>query len=136
MTLGLEERAWRCCATGLAERSRLAVSWRISECLPGISGDAELVIYRVAQEALTKRRAPLGLTRGPELSLQPADGRVVLTVRDAGARPRPRAGARERDPRDARGAPGWSAPRSRSTNRDPGARDRGSSSRWPMVGPA
>jgi two-component system sensor histidine kinase UhpB len=41
------------------------------------------VIYRVAQEALTNVARHSG-SRQAELSLQPADGRVVLTVRDAG----------------------------------------------------
>jgi two-component system sensor histidine kinase UhpB len=80
--LGLESALAVLCDR-LAERLRLAVSCRISDRLPGISSDAELVIYRVAQEALTNVARHSG-SHEAELSLQPADGRVVLTVRDAG----------------------------------------------------
>src|SRR5207248_122707 len=56
---------------------------RISERLPALSTDAELVIYRVAQEALTNVVRHSG-SRRAELRLEPDDGRVVLTVRDEG----------------------------------------------------
>jgi two-component system sensor histidine kinase UhpB len=68
----------------LAERSSLDVTFRIAEQLPELSSDAELVIYRVAQEALTNVARHSGSERA-QLSLEPADGRVILTVRDEGA---------------------------------------------------
>ena len=80
--LGLESALAVLCDR-LAERSRLEVRCRIAEPLPGMSPDAELVIYRVAQEALTNVARHSG-ARDAELSLEPADGRVVLTVRDGG----------------------------------------------------
>jgi two-component system sensor histidine kinase UhpB len=66
-----------------AERSGLRVSCRISEPLPELSRDAELVIYRVAQEALTNVARHSGSERA-ELRLDPMDGHLVLTVRDHG----------------------------------------------------
>ena len=59
-------------------RSRLG-----SPTLPQLTREAELVIYRVAQEALTNVARHSG-AGAAELTLQPADGRVVLTVRDHG----------------------------------------------------
>jgi two-component system sensor histidine kinase UhpB len=67
----------------LAERSSLEVTCRISEQLAELSSDAELVVYRVAQEALTNVARHSGSDRA-ELSLEPADGRVILIVRDEG----------------------------------------------------
>jgi two-component system sensor histidine kinase UhpB len=51
--------------------------------LPTLASDIELVIYRVAQEALTNvlRHAHASQV---DLSLRHAEGRVVLTVRDDG----------------------------------------------------
>jgi two-component system sensor histidine kinase UhpB len=80
--LGLESALAVLCDR-FAERSKMEVSCRIAEPLPALSSDAELVIYRVAQEALTNVARHSGAGEA-ELSLQPADGRVVLTVRDAG----------------------------------------------------
>jgi two-component system sensor histidine kinase UhpB len=59
------------------------VSCRIAEPLPALSSDAELVIYRVAQEALTNVARHSGAGEA-ELSLRPDNGRVVLTVSDEG----------------------------------------------------
>jgi two-component system sensor histidine kinase UhpB len=80
--LGLESALAVLCDR-VAERSRMEVSCRIAEPLPVLSRDAELVIYRVAQEALTNVARHSGSSEA-ELSLRPADGRVVLTVRDEG----------------------------------------------------
>ena len=85
--LGLESALAVLCDR-FAERARLEVSCRISERLPELPADAELVIYRVAQEALTNVARHSG-TDHAELSLEPADGRVVLTVRDEGRGLRP-----------------------------------------------
>lgn len=80
--LGLESALAVLCDR-FAQRSGLEVAYRVAEPLPELSSDAELVIYRVAQEALTNVARHSGADRA-ELSLQPDDGRLVLTVRDEG----------------------------------------------------
>jgi two-component system, NarL family, sensor histidine kinase UhpB len=80
--LGLESALAVLCDR-FAERSRMEVSCLIAEPLPALSSDAELVIYRVAQEALTNVARHSGAGEA-ELSLLPDDGRVVLTVSDQG----------------------------------------------------
>lgn len=67
----------------VADQSGIAVRRTISVELPPLSPQAELVIYRVAQEALanTLRHAD---ARSAELALTAADGRVALVVRDDG----------------------------------------------------
>ncbi len=58
--LGLESALAVLCDR-FAQRSGLEVAYRVAEPLPELSSDAELVIYRVAQEALTnvaRHRAP------------------------------------------------------------------------------
>ena len=130
---------WPCCATGSHERSGLDVTCRVAEPLPAaLAPDAELVIYRVAQEALTNVARHSGSDRA-ELSLQPDDDRRRAH------RARPTAGASanggtdgQRDPRHARagGADRRRArdPRSRAPAGDRGApsvaaRGRGDESR-------
>jgi two-component system sensor histidine kinase UhpB len=66
-----------------SERSGLDVEWRIAESLPPLSPEAELVIYRVAQEALTNVARHSGSARA-QLELGISDGRVSLSVRDWG----------------------------------------------------
>jgi two-component system sensor histidine kinase UhpB len=72
----------------LGERVRaqagLHVEQRVPATLPPLSEDEELVVYRVAQEALTNVIRHAGCQRA-ELSLQPQDGALVLEVRDEGA---------------------------------------------------
>lgn len=80
--LGLESALAVLCDR-FAERSGLDVSCRIAPQLPALPGDLELVIYRVAQEALTNVARHSGSPRA-ELGLEPEDGRLVLTVRDEG----------------------------------------------------
>jgi two-component system, NarL family, sensor histidine kinase UhpB len=80
--LGLESALAVLCDR-FAQRSGLEVACQVAEPLPELSPDAELVIYRVAQEALTNVARHSGTDRA-ELSLQPDDGRLVLTVRDEG----------------------------------------------------
>jgi two-component system sensor histidine kinase UhpB len=80
--LGLESALSVLCDR-FAERSGLQVSCRMAEQLPELSPDAELVIYRVAQEALTNVARHSG-SRTAELALQPDDGHVLLSVRDRG----------------------------------------------------
>jgi two-component system, NarL family, sensor histidine kinase UhpB len=66
-----------------AERSSLEVSERIDPGLPQLAPDKELVIYRVAQEALTNVARHSGSDHA-ELTLSSEDRRLVLTVRDQG----------------------------------------------------
>jgi two-component system sensor histidine kinase UhpB len=80
--LGLESALAVLCDR-LAQRSGLAISCKIDSELPELSSDAELVIYRVAQEALTNVARHSGSKRA-ELSVQRDHGGVVLTVRDSG----------------------------------------------------
>ena len=80
--LGLESALAVLCDR-FAERSALDVSCRIAPELPELPGDVELVIYRVAQEALTNVARHSG-SPCAELRLRPDDGRLVLTVRDEG----------------------------------------------------
>jgi two-component system sensor histidine kinase UhpB len=71
----------------LAERfSRqfdLEVSEQIAPNLPPLSEEAELVVYRVAQEALTNVARHAASTRA-KLILDEDGGRLILTVRDYG----------------------------------------------------
>jgi two-component system sensor histidine kinase UhpB len=80
--LGLESALAVLCDR-FAERTGLEVSYQFEQQLPELSAEAELVIYRVAQEALTNVARHSGSDRA-ELSLQRDDGEVVLTVRDHG----------------------------------------------------
>ncbi len=68
----------------MTRRTGLLVERRISPALPALDPEEELVVYRVAQEALTNvvRHAA---TRSAELCLDARDGRVELEVRDGGA---------------------------------------------------
>jgi two-component system sensor histidine kinase UhpB len=66
-----------------AERSGLDAACDVAEQLPPLSPDAELVIYRIAQESLTNIARHSGSTSA-ELRLQTDDGHVALTVRDKG----------------------------------------------------
>ncbi len=65
------------------ERSVLDVVERVSPDLPHLNPDVELVVYRVAQEALTNVARHSGSDRA-ELALETTDGQVVLTVSDRG----------------------------------------------------
>jgi two-component system, NarL family, sensor histidine kinase UhpB len=66
-----------------AQQSGLDVACAVAEVLPDLPASTELVIYRVAQEALTNVARHSGSERA-ELSLQPQDSQIVLTVRDHG----------------------------------------------------
>lgn len=81
--LGLESALAVLCDRFM-QRSGLNVSCEVAERLPELAQDAELVIYRVAQEALTNVARHSGSHRA-QLSLQAADGEIVLTVRDDGS---------------------------------------------------
>ena len=66
-----------------AERSLLDVEEDVEPDLPLLSADVELVIYRVAQEALTNVARHSGSDRA-ELNLRTEDGHLLLTVSDLG----------------------------------------------------
>jgi two-component system sensor histidine kinase UhpB len=70
-------------ATGFAEHSGLSVRPELAADLPALAPEADLAIYRVAQEGLTNvaRHAEAG---GVVLALQAVNGNVVLRIRDDG----------------------------------------------------
>ncbi|HET9102453.1 MAG TPA: histidine kinase [Solirubrobacteraceae bacterium] len=65
------------------ERAGLTVEQRVATELPELDAEAELVVYRVAQEALTNVARHAGTDRA-RLALDPAPGGLTLTVSDAG----------------------------------------------------
>jgi two-component system sensor histidine kinase UhpB len=69
--------------TQVARRSGIDIRRDIESKLPQLPPEEELVVYRVAQEALTNVARHSGATRA-ELALGHDDGRVVLLVRDDG----------------------------------------------------
>jgi two-component system, NarL family, sensor histidine kinase UhpB len=79
--LGLQS-ALAALATAFGEQARVRVERRLDSALP-LSEEQELVVYRVAQEALTNvaRHAHAAEV---QLWLQRTDGQIVLTVRDDG----------------------------------------------------
>ena len=68
----------------VAELSELEVAVHVQPGLPALGGDAELVLYRVAQEALTNVARHAGASRA-EVRLTTAGGRPTLEVHDDGA---------------------------------------------------
>ncbi|MBV8955027.1 MAG: HAMP domain-containing sensor histidine kinase [Solirubrobacterales bacterium] len=80
--LGLESALAVLCDR-FAERTGLEVSCEIAPQLPSLSPETELVIYRVAQEALTNVARHSGSERA-ELRVQDDDGHILLTVCDRG----------------------------------------------------
>ena len=81
--LGLESALAVLCDR-FAERAGLEISCRVrSDALPSVSREVELVIYRVAQEALTNVARHSGSATA-ELTLEADDGGVLLAVRDSG----------------------------------------------------
>ena len=70
-------------AQRLAERSGLEVVESVAPELPRLAPEVELVVYRVAQEALTNVARHSG-SDCAELALQTEDGRLLLTVTDRG----------------------------------------------------
>jgi two-component system, NarL family, sensor histidine kinase UhpB len=70
-------------ASGFAERAGLRVRRRLDVELPPLGHEAELVIYRVAQESLTNVVRHAG-ANAVELALERRDGAVLLRVRDDG----------------------------------------------------
>jgi len=80
--LGLANSLRELC-TMFSARAGLRIERRIAPTLPRMSPDAELVIYRVAQESLTNAARHSGATR-VELRLDRVPGGVVLRVADNG----------------------------------------------------
>ena len=70
-------------ATEFSDHSSASVRRSFAPGLPALSQEAEVVVYRVAQEALTNA-ARHADARAVELSLQRLGDRVVLEVRDDG----------------------------------------------------
>lgn len=68
----------------LRQQTGLELDQDVASGLPPLTPDEELVVYRVAQEALTNVIRHAGVSRA-ELALRPRDGELVLEVRDAGA---------------------------------------------------
>jgi len=66
-----------------SERAGLQIHSRLPESMPPISDDAELVVFRVAQESLTNAARHAETSR-VDLSLERNGRRLVLRVRDYG----------------------------------------------------
>src|ERR1700748_3027367 len=80
--LGLESALAVLCER-FAERSGLEVRQRIGPDLPVLTPEAELVVYRVAQEPLTNAPRHSGVATA-KLELAHRDGMLTLTVVDSG----------------------------------------------------
>jgi two-component system, NarL family, sensor histidine kinase UhpB len=80
--LGLESALAVLCER-FAERSGLAVRQQVADHLPDLSPDEELVLYRVAQEALTNVARHSRATEA-DLALAREHGALTLTVTDDG----------------------------------------------------
>jgi two-component system, NarL family, sensor histidine kinase UhpB len=80
--LGLHS-ALRGLAARLQRQTRLAVERRLDDDLPPLDEDAEIVVYRVAQEALTNVARHAGATR-VVIALGRDGDAVTLTVEDDG----------------------------------------------------
>jgi two-component system sensor histidine kinase UhpB len=80
--LGLESALAVLCER-FAERTGLRVTQRVAAELPALSPEAELVLYRVAQEALTNVARHSGAQEA-ELELAGSGDRLTLTVSDRG----------------------------------------------------
>jgi two-component system sensor histidine kinase UhpB len=79
--LGLES-ALAALAASIGEQAQLRIDRRLEPGLP-LSQEQELVVYRIAQEALTNVARHADATE-VQLHLERTDGRAILTVRDDG----------------------------------------------------
>ncbi len=79
--LGLES-ALAALAAGIGEQAHLRIERRLEPGLP-LSQEQELVVYRIAQEALTNVARHADATE-VQLHLERTNGRAILTVRDDG----------------------------------------------------
>jgi two-component system sensor histidine kinase UhpB len=80
--LGLESALAVLCER-FEDRSGLEVNPRLDPDLPALTPEVELVVYRVAQEALTNVARHSGAGRA-ELTLARSDGHLMLSVSDRG----------------------------------------------------
>ncbi len=80
--LGLSS-AMSALATDFSEASEVPVAQRLDQRLPALSRDAELVLYRIAQESLTNIARHAGASR-VELALTGERDGVVLRITDDG----------------------------------------------------
>jgi two-component system sensor histidine kinase UhpB len=80
--LGLAS-ALKSLATRFTEQAGLELEWNFAQALPPLTPDAELALYRVAQESLTNVARHAHANR-VWLSLQPGRDSVVLRVVDDG----------------------------------------------------
>jgi two-component system sensor histidine kinase UhpB len=80
--LGLSS-AMSALATDFSEASEVPVAQRLDQRLPALSRDAELVLYRIAQESLTNIARHAGASR-VELALTGEGDGVVLRITDDG----------------------------------------------------
>jgi two-component system sensor histidine kinase UhpB len=70
-------------AAGFADRSGILISRRLPDVAPPLGAEAELVVFRVAQESLTNAARHAETTR-VDLTLERTGRRIVLRVRDYG----------------------------------------------------
>jgi two-component system, NarL family, sensor histidine kinase UhpB len=70
-------------ASSFAERAGLRIRRRLPDAMPSIGDEAELVVFRVAQESLTNAARHAESTR-VDLTLERTGRRIVLHVRDYG----------------------------------------------------
>jgi two-component system sensor histidine kinase UhpB len=70
-------------AVTFAQRTGMRIGRHLDENLPPLPADAELALFRVAQESLTNAARHAGTGR-LDLSLEPAPDGVLLRVRDYG----------------------------------------------------
>jgi two-component system sensor histidine kinase UhpB len=70
-------------ATAFGERTGLLIRRRLPENVPEVSPEAELAIFRIAQESLTNAARHANTTR-VDLTLDAAKDRITLRVRDYG----------------------------------------------------
>jgi two-component system, NarL family, sensor histidine kinase UhpB len=80
--LGLRSALAALCAR-VTQGSDVRIVRRLPPELPELDAEAELVVYRVAQESLTNALRH-GAPRHVELALEQRDGAVILAVRDDG----------------------------------------------------
>jgi two-component system, NarL family, sensor histidine kinase UhpB len=80
--LGLESALAVLCER-FADRTGLGIAQRVEPELPGLSPEVELVVYRVAQEALTNVARHSGASEA-ELALEHVGDLLTLTVSDRG----------------------------------------------------
>ena len=82
LDLGLSN-ALAALTTDIARQANIQIRRKIATGLPQLAPESEVAIYRVAQEALTNVARHAGATQAT-LTLEAADGALVMSVRDDG----------------------------------------------------